>query len=69
MAEHIHTWDDGRGRRRVFVNGKPMNQVVEAYTRKGVVRYHPHGIPVNKAKGRFIMKSRKGRVTVEFIDG
>jgi len=68
MAEHIHTWDDGRGHRRVFVDGKEMNRVRKADTKRGRVWYVPYPVRVN-AKFEAVEKVRKGKVTVEFING
>jgi hypothetical protein len=36
--EHIHTFDDGRGNRDVFLDGKLIKYAVYADTKRGVVK-------------------------------
>lgn len=36
FGEHIHSWDDGRGRREVFIDGEPVAQVIWCDTRSGI---------------------------------
>lgn len=65
-SSHIHLPEDGRGRRRVFVNGREIQRVTFADTRKGVVRYIPDPIKVHKHKKRVISRTLQGAVVVEF---
>jgi len=65
----IHTLDDGRGARRVYVDGKLVERVVYADTRRGIVRYYPFPLRLNKTGERFIVRTRRGKVRVEPIDG
>lgn len=61
---HIHTPDDGRGPRSVYVNGNLIKYAIWADTRSGVVWFHPH--PLRRQKGRDFAYARKlrGVVTV-----
>ena len=68
MRQHIHTRDDGRGPRRVFVDGRPMDRVVYADTRRGIVRYHNDPPKLDKYGKRVIERTRRGVVTVEPIE-
>jgi len=67
VSSHIHTWSDGRGLRRVTVNGKEVDKVVYADTHKGIVRVHDMPPRVHKHGKRFIERTRRGKVEVEFI--
>lgn len=64
MRDHIHVRGDGRGPRQVYLNGKPIMQVVFADTRKGVVRFHDRPAKVHKHGKRFIERTRHGLVEV-----
>ncbi|MFA4294426.1 hypothetical protein P2B08_17705 [Xanthomonas perforans] len=64
FGSHIHTPDDGRGRRQVLVDGRPVKRVVYADTRRGLVRYHNDPPKVHKHGKRFIEKTRRGTVEV-----
>lgn len=35
-GEHVHCWDDGRGRREVFIDGQPVNHVIWCDTKAGI---------------------------------
>uniref|UniRef100_UPI003F7FC659 hypothetical protein n=1 Tax=Xanthomonas sp. 0924 TaxID=2835534 RepID=UPI003F7FC659 len=61
---HIHTPDDGRGRRQVLVDGRPVKRVVYADTRRGLVRYHNDPPKPDKHGKRFIVRTRRGTVEV-----
>lgn len=67
MKANVHTHDDGRGRRRVLLDGREVKRVVYADTHKGVLRYYPDPIRIHKHGKRAIVKTRHGRVEVEFI--
>lgn len=62
MNEHIHTPDDGRGQRKVFVNGNEIDGVNYADTKLGFVIYSPR--PYRMAKGKDYVYTRKLRGTV-----
>ena len=63
---HRHTPKDGRGFRKVFVNGNPIDHVFYADTKRGIalafcipLRPHPH-----RHRGEVRWHCVKGRVTV-----
>jgi len=64
---NIHTPGDGRGARRVYVDGKLVERVVYADTRRGIVRYEVFPPRLDKWGQRFIMRTRRGKVRVEPI--
>lgn len=67
MNQHYHHWDDGRGPRRVMVNGNEIDGVMWADLKRGVVEFCPH--PVRLRKDGTIYKRRlRGRVEVELMD-
>ena len=66
MRDHIHNTDDGRGRRRVLADGRVVEQVFYADTRKGVVRYYVKPLRVHKHGKRAISRTLRGKVEVEF---
>jgi hypothetical protein len=35
-GEHVHFWDDGRGRREVFIDGRPATYVIWCDTKAGI---------------------------------
>ena len=62
--DHIHTHYDGRGLRRVFVNGNEIEQVICADTKRGVVIYAPEPIRIAKGKDYVYRRKLRGLVTV-----
>ncbi|ENM3904709.1 hypothetical protein EFU53_003287 [Vibrio cholerae] len=67
MQEHIHHRSDGRGKRKIFVNGNEVHCCVWADTAKGIVKYYPHPVRVKKGTDEIYTRTLKGVVTVEFI--
>lgn len=65
MADHIHTPQDGRRHRDVFVNGNRIDNVVWADTRGGVVWFCPE--PLRLVKGKDIPYARRLRGAVEVV--
>ena len=65
VSPYIHKWNDGRGNRDVFVNGKLVKQVFYAHVRKGIVRYFPRPLRVHKYGKRVITRTLRGEVTVQ----
>lgn len=63
MADHIHTPDDGRGVRDVFVNGNKVYSACWADTRAGVVWFYPE--PIRIVKGKDFAYARRLRGVVE----
>ena len=68
MADHIHTVDDGRGQRDVFVDGKKIEHVFYADTRRGIVDYYPWPPKVHKWKKEIISRRLRGRVEVRNVN-
>lgn len=62
--DHIHSCNDDRGHRDVFVNGKLVKHVFFADTRKGVVRYYPNPLRLDKWGRRILSKTMRGKVEV-----
>ncbi|HDS1307959.1 TPA: hypothetical protein ACOENG_004301 [Stenotrophomonas maltophilia] len=69
MNRNVHTTADGRGKRRVLLDGREIRKVVYADTRKGVVRYYPEPVRIHKHGKRAVMKTKHGKVEVEFVNG
>lgn len=67
MNVNVHRHDDGRGLRRVLLNGREIKRVFYADTRKGVVRQHRDPIQIHKHGKRTVVKTTHGKVEVEFI--
>ena len=64
MAEHIHRPLDGRGMRKIFVNGNQVDRVFYADTKKGIVDYYPQPIRVHKHGKRMLSRRLRGHVEV-----
>ena len=62
---HIHKPGDGRGARRVFVDGEAVDRVFYADTRKGFVRAHYQPIRLNRRGESARFYKRRGVVTIE----
>lgn len=65
---HIHRGDDGRGKRKVYVNGNEIDNVVMADTRKGLVEFAPEPIRI-KRNGDIYTRMLRGQVVVEPVGG
>ncbi len=64
MDPSVHTPGDGRGLRRVFLNGVEVKRAVFADTRNGVVRFHDDPPKVHKYRKRLIERTAHGDVVV-----
>ncbi len=62
---HIHTPDDGRGTRDVFVNGKPVECVIFADTKRGLVRAALQPLRLHKHRKRILTYTLHGEVVVK----
>lgn len=62
--EHIHTPDDGRPPRTVYLNGKRVPSVFYADTRRGKLVRFRLPLKIHKYGGRLICKTEYGRVEV-----
>lgn len=74
MADHIHTPDDGRGQRDVYVDGLLVNGCFYADTRRGIADVYVKGgdglIRLDKRGKRLLSKRLRGCVeVVEVNDG
>lgn len=61
---HVHMAGDGRGRRDVFLDGKPLANVIYADTNGGVVRFHDDPPVIAPCKTMFVVREAYGVVTV-----
>lgn len=67
MTHHdSHYVGDGRGRRRVLVNGNVIKHVVWADITRGVLLYHPSPLRLHN-NGRDEIHSRRLRGSIEVI--
>ncbi|WP_369913892.1 hypothetical protein AB8810_12755 [Xanthomonas sp. NCPPB 3005] len=64
---HIHAPDDGRGPRRVMVDGKVVEKVTYADTRKGIVHHADTPPKIHKHGKRMIERTKRGTVRVEIL--
>ncbi len=65
---NLHFVGDGRGRRRVLVNGNEIRHVVAADIDKGTVLFHPYPFRLHKIRrGEVYSRSLKGKVEVIFM--
>lgn len=63
-GQHIHTGNDGRGTRDVFLNGRLIDRVMYADTRLGFVRVIDDPIRLDKEKKRLLTRTLRGIVEV-----
>ena len=69
MNNHIHTTEDGRGLRRVFVNGNEIKNVFYANEKKGIVKFYAEQLRVKRPEcDEAYSRTLRGHVTVEFVD-
>ena len=65
MADsHIHTPDDGRQLRIVYVDGKRVDEVFYADTKRGVVDAYRRPHKIHKYGKRLLTKRHRGKVEV-----
>lgn len=60
----VHVCGDGRGLRRVLLNGVEMENVLYADTRRGIIRYFPRPLKIDKYRKRIIQRTKHGKVEV-----
>ena len=63
-TDHIHTPDDGRGPRDVFVDGKMVDRVFFADTKRGIIRAYKYPLRLDKWRKRALSKTMRGVVEV-----
>lgn len=66
MADHIHTADDLRGTRDVFVNGNKIDNVTYADTAKGLIWFYPKPVRMGKNTDEIYTRCLRGVVRVVF---
>lgn len=64
MIEHIHTPRDGRGPRRVLVDGREVKRCLYADTRRGIVDCYRYPLKLHKYRKRAITQRLRGVVEV-----
>ncbi|HCL6635064.1 TPA: hypothetical protein N2Q63_004708 [Citrobacter freundii] len=66
--DNFHYVGDGRGKRRVFVNGNELKSCIWADVERGIACICPHPLRIHRRK-RDEVYSRKlrGVITIEFI--
>jgi len=62
--QYVHTWNDGRGIRDVFLNGKKIEHVLYADEKRGIVRVTIWPIRLDKWRKNVLCKTLRGRVEV-----
>lgn len=66
--EDFHYVGDGRGKRKVLVNGNEIKRCVWADVKRGVACFHPHPLRTHKRKrDEVYTRKLRGVITVEFI--
>lgn len=60
----VHTPNDGRGLRRVFLDSVEVKSCIYADERRGIVRFHDSPPKIHKHKKRIIERTARGRVEV-----
>lgn len=63
----FHRNSDGRGQRRVLVNGNPVDWALWADTQRGLVCYAPQPVKVKRNSDEIYTRMLRGQVTVEYI--
>jgi hypothetical protein len=67
-AESFHHFNDGRGKRRVYVNGNEIERVVWCDTLHGVAVFYPYPYRIKRNRGEVYTRQLRGVVTVEQVD-
>ena len=69
MSEHIHdiSIHDGRGKRRFYVDGKRIDRVFYADTKRGFVDHIREPPKVHRHKKRVISERIRGKVEVMYF--
>lgn len=64
QPDHIHTPGDGRGLRKVYVDGVEIKSCFYVDTRRGIVDCHREPLRLDKHRKRILSKRVRGTVTV-----
>ena len=62
---HIHTADDGRGLRNVYLNGKKISSAFYADTNRGIVLAYRLPFCADKRRKRLLFNKIRGNVEVK----
>ncbi|MGO3214770.1 MAG: hypothetical protein ACTIJ4_01570 [Halomonas sp.] len=72
MADHIHTREDGRGRRYFLLNGKRLERCFYADTKRGIADVYSTdkdgAVKIDKHRKRALSKRLRGTIEVVFYD-
>ena len=66
--ESFHHYNDGRGKRRVYVNGNEIDRVVWCDTSTGIAVFSPYPFRLNRKRDGVYTRRLRGVVTVERVD-
>ena len=64
-SEFVHTCDDGKGNRDIWLNGRLLKYVVFADVRRGKVRVDRYPLRLDKYRKRVLQVTLRGRVEVK----
>lgn len=64
-SESFHHHNDGRGIRRVYVNGNEVDCVIWCDTARGIAVFAPRPFRANRAGDEVYTRRMRGSVTVE----
>jgi hypothetical protein len=67
-SESFHHYNDGRGKRRVYVNGNEVERVIWCDTAQGIVVFCPYPVRVNRKRDVVYSRRLRGAVTVERVE-
>ena len=69
VPDHIHTPNDGRGYREVYVDGRKVERAFFADVKRGIVDFYPLPLRADKHRKRVISKRLRGKVEVRQKNG
>lgn len=67
-SESFHHHNDGRGKRRVYVNGNEVECVIWCETSQGIAVFAPRPFRSYRASGEVYTRRLRGSVIVERVD-
>ena len=66
--DSFHHFNDGRGKRRVYVNGNEIERVVWCDTSQGIAVFSPYPYRIKHTGDEIYTRRVRGVVTVERLD-
>lgn len=66
-SEGFHHASDGRGKRRVFVNGNEIERVLWCDTSRGIAVFYPYPYRIKRSGDEVYTRRVRGSVTVEGV--